>query len=159
MATAPNVSASAETHVADGRPRAGRVGAPAHLIGGVALNGGDRAVRADVLDNADVLVPDDQVARLRLDVRAGVRDRLARLLRPRVHVVDAAEALPVLTQRHTGLAGGPGGEIRTPRADPGPRGRLVELRDPRRVVGAGRLLLDPDFLRGEVDDRLTGARA
>ena len=72
-------------------------------------------------------------------LRAG-GDRLAGALRPGPHVVDAAEALAGVAERRAGLAGGPGDEVRAPRADAGAGGGLAVLRDPRRVVGAGRLL-------------------
>src|SRR3954466_5419246 len=94
------------------------VGAAAHLVGRVALDRGDRAVGADRLDDADVLVPDDQVARLRGDAGA-VRDRLAGLLGPRVHIVDAAEALASVAQGDARLARGPRGEVGAPRAHAG----------------------------------------
>ena len=52
----------AQAHVAD-RVALG-VDAAGDAVGGVALDRVDAAVRADGLDDADVLVPDDQVARL-----------------------------------------------------------------------------------------------
>src|SRR4051812_401340 len=147
-----------EPDVPNGGARAGRVRALRDLIGGIALDRVNRAGRGDVLDHADVLVRDDQIAGLRLDVAARVRNRLPGLLRPGVHVVDAAEALTAVTQRDARLARGPRGEVRAPRANPRAGRGLAKLCDAGRVVGAGRLLLDTDFLRDEVDDGLPRAR-
>src|SRR5262249_29834131 len=87
---------------------------------------------------------------------ARIRDRLAGLLRPGVHVVDAPEALAVVAERHARLAGGPRGEVGAPRTHARAGRRLAELRDARRVIRAGRLLLDADLLGEEVRDRLPG---
>src|SRR4029079_6377182 len=88
---------SAPPHVADRAAAVRAVGAPRDGVRGVALDGGDGAVGADGVDDADVLIPDDQVAGLGLAARGG--DRLAGALGPRPHVVDAAEALPGVAER------------------------------------------------------------
>ena len=88
------------------------------------------------------------------------RDRLAGALAPGPDVVDAAEALAGVADRHAGLAGGPGDEVGAPRADAGRAGGgLAELRDPRRVVGAGRLLGHADLGLGGGERGLAGGRA
>src|SRR3954469_2492621 len=68
---------------------AARMGAARDAVGGVALDRLDRAVGLDVLDDADVLVEDDQVTRLgRVRRRSGLGATGA--LRPRVDGVDGA---------------------------------------------------------------------
>ena len=62
---------------------------------------------------------------------------LPALLRPRVDVVHAAEALAVVAERHACLAGGPGSEVRAPRADAGAGGRLAVLGDARESLEPG----------------------
>src|SRR3954454_25007103 len=114
-----DVVRSAEADVPDRGTLARRVGALGDLVRGVALDRVDAAVCADGLDYADVFVPDDQVTGLGLNFATRVRDRLAGLLGPGVHVVDAAEALSVVAQRHARLARGPRGEVRAPWADAG----------------------------------------
>src|SRR5438105_1725496 len=114
------------------------------LVGRVALDRLDAPVGQDALDDADVLVPDDEIAGARDDARP-VGDRPAGALRPRVERVDGSEALALLAERHAGLARGPGGEVRAPRADAAAGRRLAVLRDPRRVVGPRRLLGHADL--------------
>src|SRR4051795_452909 len=104
---------SPQSDVADRAAAVAPVGAAVHAIGGVALDSGDRAVGADGVDDADVLVPDDQVAGLRRHAGAGGH-RLAGALGPGPDVVHAAEALAGLAERHAGFAGGPGDEVGTP---------------------------------------------
>src|SRR3954468_16893558 len=133
------------------------VGAAAHLVGRVALDRGDRAVGADRLDDADVLVPDDQVAGLRL--AGAVRDRLAVLLGPGVDVVDAPEALAGVAQRDTRAAGGPGDEVGAPGPDARAGGGLAVLGDARGVVGARRLLGHADLVADGVEHGLAGRGA
>src|SRR4051812_13382614 len=62
---------SAHSHVPDRRPRPGGVHAPRDLVRGVAFDRLDRAVGADALHHADVLVPNDQVARVGPLARSG----------------------------------------------------------------------------------------
>lgn len=75
-------------------------------VGGIALDRLNSAIGQDPLDDPDVLVEDDQVARARRGAR-DVRHRTAGALRPRIELVDGAEALAVVAERHARLARGP----------------------------------------------------
>src|SRR3954470_2499901 len=97
------------------------VDATGHAVRGVALDRLDAAVGLDGLDDADVLVPDDEVARLRVLPGRG-RDRAAGLLRPGVQRVDGAEALAVVADGDAGAAGEPRREVGAPRAGAGRAG-------------------------------------
>ena len=66
----------------------------------------------DGLDDADVLVPDDEVARARFGPRR--QPGAAAALRPRVDRVDGAEALAVSPSGTPAGAGEPGGEVGAP---------------------------------------------
>src|SRR3954449_9048811 len=125
------------TDEADGLSR--RVRTPRHLIRGVALDRLDLTAREHVLDDADVLVEDDQVAWLRHVARAR-RGRAATALGPGVESVDGAEALAVVADRHARLPARPGREVGAPGPRAGSaRGRRSVLGDARRVVRARRL--------------------
>src|SRR3954452_8472433 len=102
-------------------------------VGGVALDRLDLTARQHGLDEADVLVEDDEVARLRLLPGAGAVGP-AVLLGPRVELVDRAEALAVRAERRTRLLRDPRREVGAPRsAGHGAlRGRSV-VRDAGRV--------------------------
>src|SRR4051794_15670507 len=129
----------------------GPVAAARHGVGGVALHGGDGAVGLDGLHDADVLVPDDEIARLRGGGRA------PGALGPGPDVVDAAEALAHVAQRRAALAGRPGGEVGAPGTGSGVAGGgLPVLRDARGVVGARRLLADADLGLGGREGGLPG---
>src|SRR3954453_9900222 len=91
------------------------VDATGHAVRRVALDRLDAAVGLDGLDDADVLVPDDEIARLRV-LAGGRGDGAAALLRPRVQRVDRAEALAVVADGDAGLAGEPRDEVGAPRA-------------------------------------------
>src|SRR4051812_15163553 len=95
--------------------------AAGHAVGRVALDRLDAAVGTDGLDDADVLVPDDEVARLGV-LAGGRRDRAPALLRPRVQRIDRAEALAVVADRDARGAGEPRREVRAPRAGAGRAG-------------------------------------
>ena len=101
-----------------------------NFVGGIALQRLDPAVGKDLLDDPDVLVPDDQVAGARHDAGA-VRDGAAGALRPRVELVDRAEALAVVAERRAGLARDPRDEVGAPRADAAAGGGGAVLRDAR----------------------------
>src|SRR4051794_20578301 len=125
-------------------------------ISAVALDGLDAAVGQDALDDADVLVPDDEVAGLR---GGGGGHPAAGALRPGGDVVDAAEALALVAERNTGLLAGPGGEVGAPRARAGGAGGGAAVHgDARGVVGPGRELGLADLALGGTDDRVAGAR-
>src|SRR5690348_10738418 len=137
---------SAHADEADGV--AGRVYPLRHSVGGVALDGLDLTIGEHRLDEADVLVEDDEIAGLgRLARTGGVRPAV--LLGPRVELVDRTEALAVRTQRRAGLVRDPRGEVRAPRRarDGALRGGAV-VGDPSRVVRPGRLLRLSDLLLG-----------
>src|SRR3954453_15885379 len=136
-----------------------RVRPAGDLVRGVALDRLDLPVREHVLDDADVLVEDDQVAGLRHVAGAG-RTRAPAALGPGVERVYGAEALAVVADRHPGLPARPRREVSAPRAGAGGprRGRAV-LGDSRRVVRAGRLLGLPHLAGRRGDDRGSGSRA
>src|SRR3954447_22373208 len=114
-----------QPHVARRPAAVPAVGAARHRVGGVALDGLDRAVGIDGLDDPDVApAPDDQVAGLR---RAAGRKRAAGALGPVGHRADGAAALALLAERHPGLLGRPGDEVRAPRADARAGGGLAVL--------------------------------
>src|SRR5205085_9284838 len=127
---------------------AGRVYAARHLIARVALDGVNLPVRVHALHDADVLVEDDQVPRLGRAPRVG-RIRAAGALRPGIERIDGAEALALVADRSAGLARRPGDEVGAPRSRARIAGRgSAVLRDPRRVVGTGRLLSLTHLARG-----------
>src|SRR5436305_8293500 len=133
---------SAHADESDGVAR--RVDPLRDAVGGIPLDRLDLAARQHGLDEPDVLVEDDEVARLGLLPGAGGVGP-AVLLGPRVELVDRAEALAVRAERRTGLLRDPRGEVGAPwRAGGGAlRGGAV-VGDPRRVVRPGRLLGLPD---------------
>src|SRR3954447_8306769 len=137
---------SAHADEADGV--AGRVYAARHLIARVALDGVNLPVRVHALHDADVLVEDDQVARLGRAPGVG-RIRTAGALRPGIERIDGTEALALVANRGAGLARCPGDEVGAPRSRARVAGRgSAVLRDPRRVVGTGRLLGLTHLARG-----------
>src|SRR3954467_79749 len=103
------------SHVAHGLARA--VPSARGLVRGVSLDRLDLAARKHVLDDPDVLVEHDQVARPR-HVAVAVRWSAPAALRPRVESVDGAEALAVIAHRHAGLAARPRGKVGAPRTGP-----------------------------------------
>src|SRR4051812_20670116 len=128
----------AQAHVPD-RVALG-VHATGHAVRRVALDRLEAAVGLDGLDDADVLVPDDEVAGLGvLPGRGG--DRAAALLRPGVEGVDRAEALSVVADGHAGAASEPRREVRAPRAGAGRAGGSVAERGGVRLVMPARPLL------------------
>src|SRR3954453_9450508 len=144
------------TRASAGADEADRVAArmrPASdLIGRVALDGVDRAARIHALDDADVLMEDDEVPRLGRVARGGGLSA-AGLLRPGVDRVDRTGAGAVRHDRDARLLARPGGEVGTPRADARIScGRGAVHGDARRVVRAGRLLGLPDLARRRGDD-------
>src|SRR5581483_1881042 len=92
-------------------------GAADHVLDGVAvvaLDRLDRPVRENLLDDPDVLGPEqDQVARLGHDART-VGDRPAGLLGPVPDVADIPVTLALRAEWLAGLAGGPGDEVGAP---------------------------------------------
>src|SRR3954468_13849894 len=92
---------------------AARVGATRDPIGGVPLDRLYLTPRKYVFDDADVLVEDDQVARLR-DVSRTDGLRATRPLSPAVQRVDRSRPVATLSDRHARLAARPRHEVRAP---------------------------------------------
>src|SRR5690242_10647163 len=103
----------------------------------------------DALDDADVLVPHDQIAGTR---RLAGGQRSTRLLCPAPQGVDGSLALPVGSDGRARLPCDPGDEKRAPRPDARAAGRGSVLRDPRGVVAAEWRLALADLAGGELDD-------
>src|SRR5213595_3718969 len=87
------------------------------LVARVALDRVDLPVRVNAFHQSNVLMEDNEVARLGRPAGPGLIGA-AGVLRPGVQSVDRAEALALVAQRRAGLACNPGGEVGAPRTRP-----------------------------------------